>query len=113
MKWKLGIEEKDIEIKIDNDKFILETPDCKIQFEIGFSLAMKMIDQLKSIVTPPYIPKQLAENIDGKTLIIGFTLSSNDYWRINLQYGSDNFYAELTKNDINRMGTVLDDYLNT
>jgi len=113
MKWTLSVERKDIEVKIDKDEFILETSNCKMQFEIGFPLAMKMLDQLKAIATQPYLPKGLAETVNGKTLIIDYVLSSGDYWRVNLQYGDDNFYAELTKSDVNRIGTVLNDYLNT
>lgn len=113
LKWTLDIENKNIEIRIDTDQFILETPDCKIQFEICFSIAYQMLGQLRAVVTPPNIPKQsLGEEINGKTLIMGLILGQNDHWIINLQYGNDNFYAELTLNDIYKIGTVLDRYLN-
>lgn len=113
MKWTLEVEKKNIDIKIDKDQFVLETPDCKIQFEISFSIAMKMLDQLRAIVTTPNIPKQsLAEEINGKTLIMSLVLGQNDHWIINLQYENDTFYAELTQSDIYRIGTVLDKYLN-
>lgn len=113
LKWTLDIEKKNIELRIDTDQFILETPDCKIQFEICFSIAYQMLGQLRAVVTPPNIPKQsLGEEINGKTLIMGLVLGQNDHWIINLQYGNDNFYAELTLNDIYKIGTVLDRYLN-
>lgn len=114
MKWILGVEKNEIDMKIVNDEFILETPTCKIQFDMNYLIAKKMSEQFKSVVTPPYIQKEgFVLDINGKQLLMDFVLGSRDYWTLNFVYGSETFYSELTNNDINRMGTVLDDYLSS
>lgn len=115
-KWILGVERKEIELKIENNQFYLKTTDMEkpIQFEIIPSIAEKILDQLNSITTDPYIQKGLFEKVNGMDLIIDFTMSNDDYWKIKLKCNNNCFYADgLTPNDISRFKYILMDYLNS
>ncbi len=114
MKWVLDIERKDIEMDIRDNQFRLEAPGKTIQFEIGWGIAVGMIQQLGAILTPPFIQKEsLVENVDGKNLMMDFVLTGNDNWAMDLSHGDDRFYAELSRNDLGRIAYVLDSYLNS
>ncbi|MDA0525415.1 hypothetical protein [Methanococcoides alaskense] len=101
-------------MKIEDEIFSLTTPHSDIQFGISWGLAVKMIQQFGTILSPPFIQIQgLAETVDGKLLMMDFAMSRNDLWVMDLSHGDNKFYAEMSKNDFGRIAYVLDTYLNS
>jgi hypothetical protein len=114
MQWELGIERKNIDLSIENEQFKLETPNTSMQFKLEWFVAGEMINQLRALMVPPFIQKEtMAQDIDGTTLMLDFVMNSNDHWVMDLSYGNDKFYAELSRNDLGRIAYVLDSYLNS
>lgn len=112
MKWTLDVEKNDIELNIQKDAFLLETKDCKIQFDINKDIACKMLMQLRAIMQKPWIPEEeMVEHVDTKLLTMGFVLNSDDHWVMDLHFGNDWFYAALTRKELERFSQVMGSYL--
>lgn len=112
MQWKLGIERKNIDFSIEDEQFKLETPATLIKFKLDWFIAGEMINQLRALMVPPYIQEEgMVEEVDGKTLLLEFVMNNNDHWVMELKYGDEQFYAELSRDDLGRIAYVLDDYL--
>ena len=83
--------------EIDGDKFTIGTSTHEIQFRLDWTAAMMMINQIGALLVPPYIQKEgLCDEIDGKRFMMEFAMNSNDRWAMDMRYGSDQLYKELT-----------------
>lgn len=102
------------ECKIDGDKFIIGTPSHEIKFKITWGIATMMFDQIRSLLVPPYIQKEgMYEEIDGQRFMMEFVMTSNDYWAMDMRYGSDQLYAELTQSQLGNIARLLQSYLDS
>jgi hypothetical protein len=111
MKWTLDVERKDIELDVQNDRFVLKTKDHDLEFDMNPHIAYRMLMQLKAILQPPRIPDEdMVEFMGDKTLMMGFVLDRNDYWTMNLQYGNSGFYGSMSFRDLGRFTQVLGEY---
>ena len=98
--------------KIDRDKFTIGTSTREIQFKITWDIATMMFDQIRSLLVPPYIQKEgIYEEIDGQRFMMEFAMTSNDYWAMDMRYGSDKLYAELTQSQLGNIARLLQSYL--
>ncbi len=103
---------KGLNCTIDGDKFTIGTSTREIQFKLDWTAAMMMLDQIGALLVPPYIQKEgLCDEIDGQKFMMEFEMTSNDYWAMDMHYGSDRLYAELTKSELGNIARLLQSYL--
>jgi hypothetical protein len=111
MKWTLDVERKDIDIDIQNDRFILKTKVHDLQFDMSLHIAYRMLMQLKAILEPPRMPEEeMVEFMGDETLTMSFVLNNDDHWVLDLRFGDPAFYAAMSLRDLGRFSQVLGEY---
>ncbi|WP_370575876.1 hypothetical protein [Methanomethylovorans sp.] len=112
MKWTLDVERKDIDLGIQDNRFVLKTNGRELQFVVDQDIACKMLMQIRAVMQKPWMPdEEMVEFIEGKALNMGFVLNSDDHWVMDLRYGSAGFHAALTRKELERFSEVLGGYL--
>jgi len=103
---------KGFNCKIDGDKFTIGTLTREIQFRLDWAVATMMLDQIGALLVPPFIQKEgLCDEIDGQKFMMEFAMTSNDYWAMDMHYGNDRLYTELTKSELGNIARLLQSYL--
>ena len=97
--------------EIDGDKFTIGTSTREIQFKLDWNTAMMILDQIVPLLTPPFIQKEgMHEEIDGQIFMMEFTMNSNDLWVMDMRYGSDQLYKELTRLELGNIAHLMQGY---
>ncbi len=92
---------QDIEFEIEHGEFRMENPRRKITFDMTLPLALKMYEHFRALVVPPFIQNPgLIEKINEKTFTLDFVMGSNDFWLMDLKFGSEGFHAEMRREEI-------------
>lgn len=97
---------------IDGDQFTIGTPSHEIKFRLDWTAATMILDQIVPLLTPPFIQKEgMYEEIDGQRFMMEFAMNSNDRWAMDMRYGSDQLYKELTKSELGNIARLMQGYL--
>lgn len=118
MKWVLDIENKNIDMDIRNDLFMVKTEDSEVQFRINAKIAFDMFVYIKAFYESPGVPgnEEIVESIGNKKMKLRFIQVPDDefkifFWEMNLDFGNSTFCERLSFEDIHKVTQVLKEYL--
>ena len=94
----------------------LETKESKVVIDNWMLFYKRASDPLKEHLRKLYPIKEgqkegIYEEIDGQRFMMEFAMTSNDYWAMDMRYGSDKLYAELTQSQLGNIARLLQSYL--